>query len=233
VADVCTQRSIPAQLLTKHSLVDPHRNWHYAQELRDSLGEVFIIVSPAQIYLSSCNAEVISQMSTRRKDFVKPVEIYGIVDMFGKSLLTTEGDTWKRHRKVVGPAFSEKSNSLVWKESLRQGIGMLKFWAGLEGNATDGMNIEDTATDTALMALNVISAAGFGVRQIWEGEDEDQLGNKVVPGFNTLKLKVNHSLAFKDAINTLVHSVIWLALFPVWLLGTLHSQNHLTIPHIF
>jgi cytochrome P450 len=172
-------------------------------------------------------------MSTRRKDFVKPVEIYGIVDMFGKSLLTTEGDTWKRHRKVVGPAFSEKSNSLVWKESLRQGIGMLKFWAGLEGNATDGMNIEDTATDTALMALNVISAAGFGVRQIWEGEDEDQLGNKVVPGFNTLKLKVNHSLAFKDAINTLVHSVIWLALFPVWLLGTLHSQNHLTIPHIF
>ncbi|TVY36928.1 Cytochrome P450 [Lachnellula subtilissima] len=214
-------------------LIEPHRNWHYAQELRDALGEVFIIVSPGQIYLDSCNAEVIAQVSTHRENFVKPVEIYGIIDMFGKNLLTTEGDTWKRHRKVVGPAFSERSNSLVWKESLRQGVGMLKFWAGRAENSAHSMEVGDTATDSALLTFNVISAAGFGIRQLWEEDDEDQLGNKVVPGFNTSKLKPNHKLAFKDAVNTLTGSIIWFAIFPVWLLEKSPFQVHKTLIQSF
>ncbi|TVY51968.1 Cytochrome P450 3A9, partial [Lachnellula suecica] len=48
----------------------------------------------------------------------------------------------------------------------------------------------------------------------------------VVPGFNSKELKANHRLAFKDAINTLVHSVIWLAIFPVWLLAKSPLQIH-------
>jgi cytochrome P450 len=81
--------------------------------MREALGEVYLIVSPGQIFMSSSNPEANVQLTTRRRDFVKPVELYAIVDIFGPSLLTTEGDDWKRHRKIVAPAFSEKSNSLV------------------------------------------------------------------------------------------------------------------------
>lgn len=165
--------------------------------------------------MSSSSAEATSQIACRRNDFVKPVEIYAIVDIFGPSILTTEGSEWKRHRKIVAPAFSEKSNALVWKESLRQTVGMLKSWSKLEGNNSSDMKVGDTAPSTAMMALHVICAAGFGVRQLWDGEDEGQLGTKVVPGFNTAKLNGTHQLTFKDSLNTLLHGIIWLAIFPV------------------
>jgi cytochrome P450 len=178
------------------------------------------MASPGQNFLSTNNAEVITQMTSRRNDFVKPVEIYAIVDIFGTSILTTEGADWKRHRKIVAPAFSEKSNSVVWRESLRQGLGMLNFWSKSTGNALNDMKVDDTAPYTALMALNVICAAGFGVRQLWDGEDENQLGRKVIPGFNTAKLIGKHTLTFKDSLNTLLHGIMWLAIFPVGALST-------------
>src|SRR5208282_4856086 len=100
-------------------------------ELREIFGEVFLIVSPGQIYMNCSNAEAIVQMTMRRNDFPKPIEVYGIIDIYGSSILSTEGADWRRHRKIVAPAFSEKSNALVWKESVRQAAGMLKFWSTL------------------------------------------------------------------------------------------------------
>jgi cytochrome P450 len=200
-------------------VLEPHRGWNYGEELREKFGEVFLIISPGQIYMNLSNPGAIIQMTTRRNDFLKPVEIYGIVDIFGRSMLSSEGDEWKRHRKVVAPAFSDRSNALVWKESLRQATAMLNSWSNLAGNSPQSMKIKDTAPDTALMTLHVISGAGFGVRQVWDGEDEKQLGMKAIPGFNTKTLKDNHEMAFKDSLSTLLRGIIWMAIFPTWVLS--------------
>lgn len=165
------------------------------------------------------NPGAIMQIATRRNDFLKPVEIYGIVDIFGVSMLSSEGDNWKRHRKIVAPAFSEKSNTEVWKESLKQGRSMLDFWSKLSGNSIGSIMIKDTAPDTALLTLHIISGIGFGVTQVWDFEGENQLGQHAIPGFNTSKLKDNHGLTFKNSLNTLLHGMIWMALLPVWLLS--------------
>ena len=209
-------------VLTPRRLVEPHRSWNYAHELREALGDLFLIVSPGQIYLFSSNAETNMQMMTRRNDFVKPVEIYEIVDFYGSNILTTEGPTWKRHRKVMAPTFSEKSNAMVWKDSLRQAEGMLGFWAKLDndhGETSTGINVKNVAKATALMTLHVISGAGFGVSQVWDREHEEQLGSNVVPGFNTAKLNGAHTMAFKDSLYVLLENVIWMAILPVWLLS--------------
>jgi len=50
---------------------------------------------------------------------------------------------------------------------------MLKFWVGRDENSAHSMEVGDTATDSALLTFNVISAAGFGIRQLWDGDDED------------------------------------------------------------
>ena len=59
---------------------------------------------------------------------------------------------------------------------------------------------------------------GFGVRQLWDGEDEKQLGSNIVPGFNTAKLSGSHKLTFKGSLKTLLQGIIWLAIFPVSIL---------------
>ena len=155
-------------------------------------------------------------------EFVKPVEIYEIVDFFGSNILTTEGETWKRHRKVMAPTFSERSNGMVWRESLRQVEGMLRFWMKLDRHYEEGskdFGVKDVAKATALMTLHVISGAGFGVRQVWDREHEDQLGSSVIPGFNTSKLNGDHTMAFKDSLYVLLENVIWMAILPVGLLS--------------
>jgi len=96
---------------------------------------------------------------------------------------------------------------------------MLNVWSKLDGNSPSDLKIKDTAPFTQTMALHVICAAGFGVRQLWNGEDESQLGKNIVPGFNTAKLNGSHTLTFKDSLTTLLHGIIWLAIFPVSLLS--------------
>ncbi|KAF7864008.1 hypothetical protein EAF04_006973 [Stromatinia cepivora] len=196
--------------------LEPHRGWHYAQELRELHGEAYFIISPGKIYLHVGHAEAINQISTRPNHFLKPVEIYGIVDVFGKNILTTEKDEWKRHKKVIAPAFSEKSNVLVWKETIKQTNGMLRFWSRTKGSDDENLNVKNTAPDVAVLTLHVISGAAYGISQIWEGDDEDQLGDNVVHGFNTAKLEGNHRLMFKNALGTFVNGIIWAALAPMW-----------------
>ena len=144
------------------------------------------------------------------------------MNFFGSNILTTEGPTWKRHRKIMAPTFLEKSNAMVWKESLRQVEGMLEFWATIDEtpeNTSLEIKVKDVAKATALMTLHVISGAGFGVRQVWDHEHEEQLGSNVVLGFNTSKLNGSHTLAFKDCLYVLLENVIWMAILPVWMLS--------------
>lgn len=42
-----------------------------------------------------------------RARFPKPVEQYGVLAFFGRNIVITEGDEWKKHRKISAPAFSD------------------------------------------------------------------------------------------------------------------------------
>jgi hypothetical protein len=66
---------------------------------------------------------------------------------------------------------------------------------------------------------------GFGVRQLWDGEDEQQLGSNIVPGFNTAKLSGSHKLTFKGSLKTLLRGIIWLAIFPVSILSKFEIEQ--------
>jgi cytochrome P450 len=42
--------------------------------------------------------------------FPKPLGQYTILTLFGENIVASEGNEWKRYRKIVSPAFSEVSN---------------------------------------------------------------------------------------------------------------------------
>jgi cytochrome P450 len=39
--------------------------------------------------------------------YPKPVEQYKNINLFGDNIVSSEGDEWKRFRKISAPAFSE------------------------------------------------------------------------------------------------------------------------------
>jgi hypothetical protein len=194
--------------------------------------ETFIIVSPGKNILCTAEAEVINQVTTRRNDFPKPIAIYKSLDVYGKNVVSVEGAEWRRHRKVTAPQFNEKSNAVVWKESLFQAGEMVKSWgSGQEEDAKKhetanghangksngkGSLIGELSKDTMRLSLHVISRAGFGVRCLWPGAkdtdiSEGSMDSNVIPK--------GHEMSYTTSLETLLHRIIAVLILPGWFMS--------------
>lgn len=158
------------------------------------------------------DAEAVNQITTRRNDFPKPIEIYSSVDLFGKNVVSTEGAYWRHHRKITSPPFTEKNNHLVWVESLHQAQSMMTSLVG-EGQNESGP-LKNVAAEAMRLSLHVISRAGFGVRLEWPHEEV----NSQIPK--------GHTLTYKIALERLLENIIVVMLTPKWLLRSSPFQLH-------
>jgi cytochrome P450 len=164
------------------------------------------------------NAEVIHQLTSRREDFPKPVEIYDILSIYGLSVLTTEGATWRLHRKVTSASFNEKNAAHTFGEAIYQSQGMIDKW--VRGPPT----IRTLEHDTMTLALNIIAYVGFGMRCFWEGQAlPDNLDPKQ-RRFASMEPPAGYTLTFADSIATVLRRIIPLVLAPRWFLRTFPAQ---------
>jgi len=206
------------------SLLNREVSWRFLRETEEKYGDTFLTVSPVQIQLRTSNAELGTQITARRNDFVKLVDRFRVVDMFGKSILTVEGQEWKRHKKVTAPSFSEKSNRLVFEESLRQAEGMINYWSSQGSNTIKDIKIDDASTDAATLSFHVICAAGFGVPQLWPGETEEKLQGNGIPGFSYMLPGGRHKISLKESLGGVLNRIFWFAAFDPW-----HLSRHFDI----
>ncbi|VDC07904.1 unnamed protein product [Peniophora sp. CBMAI 1063] len=154
----------------------------------------------AQMSWILADPETIKQVTSDRTRFEKPVEVYESICLYGSNIVASEGDEWKRHRKITAPAFSENNNRLVWDETAHIVDDLLNdVW----GNASE-VTVKDAVDFTIPIAIFVISAAGFGQRAKW-------LENRVPPP--------GHQMTFKDAVHTLCAELITVMSTPKWALG--------------
>jgi cytochrome P450 len=54
------------------------------------------------VYLNVATPGAVRVLNADRKTFRKPTEVYKLLKGFGENLVVTEGEEWRRHRKV-GP----------------------------------------------------------------------------------------------------------------------------------
>lgn len=162
-----------------------------------------LVVSPGKLSLLVADAEAINQITTRRNDFPKPIEIYGSLDLFGKNVVTTEGQLWRHHRKITSPPFTERNNTLVWQESLHQAQSMMSGW--MKGQNSSGP-LKDVAAESMRLSLHVISRAGFGVRLEWPHEESKS------------QIPAGHTLSYKQALESLLANIVVILLTPKWIL---------------
>ncbi len=174
--------------------------------------DILMFVSPSRSTVWVCDADAISQITTRRNDFPKPIEIYKSVSIYGTNVVSTEGAMWRHHRKITSPPFTEKNNHLVWAESLHQAQSMLTSWVGKDGERNK--TVTTVAKDTMRLSLHIISRAGFGVRLLWPGVETTE-GGRGEEGIDT----EGHEMSYTDALGSLLHNLVWLILLPQWLLS--------------
>ncbi|KAF8823725.1 hypothetical protein HHX47_DHR9000191 [Lentinula edodes] len=149
----------------------------------------------------------LQEVTTARARFPKPVEQYKVLSFFGDNIVASEGEDWKRYRKIAAPAFSDRNNKLIWDETVRIILDLFEnVWGSQES-----IVIDHALTITLPIALFVLGAAAFGRRISWK-DDEG--------------IPPNHQMSFKDAIHEVSMNCFIKVIFPDWAMGlTEHTRR--------
>ena len=179
--------------------------------------ETFLTVSPERIVMNVAEASVITQITNRRNDFPKALEVYESLRIYGTNVVTTEGQEWRHHRKITSPPFTEKNNHLVWKETLDQSRAMVDSWFGTDKKQS--RTIMTMADDAMRLSLHIISRAGFGVALSWPGAEDTKTKAKATTASEVLG--EGHVMSYIEALGTLLHNIISVIAVPRFLLKNL------------
>ncbi|KAG7088550.1 hypothetical protein E1B28_012532 [Marasmius oreades] len=175
--------------LRKHDLYKPH-GW--------DISAAISFWPHVQVTYTVADPKALKEIGAKRTTFPKPLGQYKALEVFGENIIVSEGDSWKKYRKVASPAFSERNNQLVWDESVHM---LMEFFDEIWKSAEE-ISI-DNFVDTALQfGLRVISAASFGKRMSW-------CDNHSVPE--------GHELSFEETFQVVSRNVFLKVVLPDWL----------------
>ncbi|KIW27557.1 uncharacterized protein PV07_07285 [Cladophialophora immunda] len=151
-----------------HIFVFSYHSWAQDERYRphQTYGDVFVIVAPTKNEIVVNDPVVAVELQTQYKSWIKPQPLYEIFESFGPNVISINGEDWQRHRRIVNPAFREQNNKLVWEESLRQARQMIE---AVTNRVDASRTMLDVRNDCVLIAMHVLSAAGFGHMHDFDG----------------------------------------------------------------
>lgn len=157
------------------------------------------VLSGTSGYITS-NIYTIKQIFGPRSSFVKCTKDYKSLGGFGPNLVVTEGEQWKRMRRICAPAFSDRNNTHVWVTTTELVDEMTATWPSCEP-----VTVDDICVDVTIpLALCVIAKAGFGQAITWA---------------DTAPPPTNHKLTFKKALTVVADNIFLPLILPNWAWG--------------
>lgn len=114
------------------------------------------------------NIDILRQVAGggSNRTFIKPEWGSEGMMIFGRNLVSENLDDWRRHRRIMQPAFNTKTYDLVWQDTIKTYKDMVKTeaWPTTPGQSID---IPSIGRYTYKLGLYVIAAIGLGVRFDW------------------------------------------------------------------
>ncbi|KAK2462366.1 hypothetical protein APHAL10511_005672 [Amanita phalloides] len=153
--------------------------WHdrlqlYEQYGTDTISVVPFVYGSPSFYTS--NLEIIRQIapSGPNAGFIKPLIGSRALLLWGMNIFSANGETWRRHRRVTGPAFNNNLYAHVFDKSVAMYHSMVisEKWTSRE--EVDIPVFQDLSRQFTLL---IIQACGFGVNFDWTTASEDKDGS--------------------------------------------------------
>lgn len=191
-----------------------YHSWAQDQRYRphQKYGDIFAIVTPGKTEIIVNDPVVAYELQAHYKTWQKPQPVYEIFDQFGPTVISVNGEDWQRHRRIVNPAFREQNNKLVWDESARQARQMMKVVDASSDKVRTMLNVRN---DCVLIAMHVLSAAGFGHVHDFDG------------GFR--QISEGHTTSLAESLKFLLQNILFGILFKNvvmfrWIFPSLYRQ---------
>lgn len=196
-------------------------DWGYntGQEHFERLGDSFMVVAPFWLNLTTQSPAAIHEVASRRENFPKATEIYSILEIFGRNIVTTEGAVWRFHRKATSASFNEKNAAHTFAEAIHQAQSLVAKWN--DTAQSDTPTITTIEKDTMTLALNIIGYVGFGLRFTWPGEPIPADTDPRMRKYGSHDPPPGHSMTFATSVEGALHHIIMLLITPTPLLNFL------------
>ncbi|CAA7270196.1 unnamed protein product [Cyclocybe aegerita] len=167
-------------------------NWRhtvYKQYGNDTISVAPFVVGPAGFY--TANLDIARQVAGggHKTSFVKPKEASKALLLWGMNLVTADGNTWRNHRRIMGPAFNSKLYELVWKQTLNTYYEMV---AAEKWSDKKEIEVPTVQLLTFKLALLIIAKCGFGFSFNWEDPPRAADGTMTVQ--EALRIVADHHM---------------------------------------
>ena len=212
-------------------LIEPDPMHKTRQKWFNKLGQVFLIVSPDLIGMQISNAEANHWITSRREQFPKFLGNYKALRVFGPNVAASEGAEWRQHRRLIAGSFNETNAALVFDESIKQSLSMLRRWTGeRDGEVGGGGGGGDRVLtcigdDVTKLMLHIIGYVGFGLQLLWPDERLPGDTDAKLAKYASLNTPAGYEMPFLDALHGVLDNILLVLLMPSWLSSEFACQR--------
>nr|BAL05101.1 cytochrome P450 [Phanerodontia chrysosporium] len=184
------------------SQYNPGRDWQwrlresvYRDAGTETISAIPYVFGPPCIYTSS--PEVAKQVVSTKGQFFKAYDTTLITLLWGPNIFAANGEEWRKHRRIINPAFSNATFASVWEQTSRV-FDEMEVGEGWAGKRAVDLPVVNGLTNK--LALILISTCGFGNPLKW------QFTNSASGG-----------MSFEKALSIVSSNHIALLLIPDWM----------------
>ncbi|RYP34305.1 hypothetical protein DL767_004299 [Monosporascus sp. MG133] len=215
------KRNLPTSIWNRLTLTI--YGWEFPEKRRPFLqyaapqgnDKSFMLAGCGRLELWTCDPEVTSEVLRRPRDFQQYDLTKLVMSVFGHNVLTSDGDSWARQRKIVASVINERISKTVFDESVRQTRGMInEIFAARTQDRAASASSNKMFDMLKKVTIHVLSGAGLGASVPWRNED----GQKPRPGFKMTYIE--SAKAVMEAVTgPIILPQVLLTYWPSWMPG--------------
>lgn len=190
--------------------------WEFHEKLRpfeeftahhgNGKGMSFVLVGLGQLELWTADPTAVQDILLRHRDFEVPHSLEFALGQYGPNVLTTNGDQWTRHRRIVSSVIDERISRTVFEESTEQSEGLLgEMQMSADSDAPESTETRHLFDMLKKITIHVLLTAGMGTKVAWKDSQEGEIES----GYTMTHIK---------SLTTVVTSIVGMGLLPTAIL---------------
>lgn len=177
-----------------------------AQDARYVQDSSFTLVGLRSYEFWTADPQISNEILRRIHDFEQPRELEFLLAKFGPNVLTSNGDQWARHRKIVAKVINERISKAVFEKSIYYSQTLLHDLLPVSPNKKGSIETTMLFDRLTQVSFSILIGVGIGDKFPWYDEEEQEP-------------QPPYQMAYKDALLTYVNNAFGLAILPPLLLN--------------